>query len=62
MNVSERELRWLLDGLTLEQKPAHEEVHERTVIWSKPLMVKHEGELVLLHTKQLKPKSLHRSA
>lgn len=32
MSVSERELRWLLDGLTLEQKTAHKEVFERTVI------------------------------
>lgn len=32
LNVTERELRWLLDGLTLEQKSAHKEVLERTVI------------------------------
>lgn len=32
LNVSERELRWLLDGLALEQKSAHKAVLERTVI------------------------------
>jgi len=32
MSLSPRELRWLLDGLTLEQKFAHKEVVERVVI------------------------------
>lgn len=32
MNISPRELRWLLDGLSLEQKSAHPEVRERKII------------------------------
>ena len=32
LNISERELRWLLDGLTLEQRKAHKEVSQRVVI------------------------------
>ena len=30
--VSERELRWLLDGLTINEKRAHKEVLERIII------------------------------
>ena len=32
MEISERELRWLLDGLSLQQPGAHPEVKERTII------------------------------
>lgn len=32
LNVSQRELRWLLDGLTLEQKQAHKIVKERILV------------------------------
>lgn len=32
LNVDRRELRWLLDGLSLKQKQAHPEVKERTVL------------------------------
>jgi transposase len=32
VKISPRQLRWLLDGLTLEQKQAHHAVAERTVI------------------------------
>ena len=31
--ISGRELRWLLDGLSLRQRQAHPEVIARTVIW-----------------------------
>jgi transposase len=30
--ISERELRWLLDGLTIHEKHAHKEVLERVII------------------------------
>ena len=30
--ISERELRWLLDGLDIRQKKAHKEVAQRTII------------------------------
>jgi transposase len=32
MSISFRELRWLLDGLTLAQRGAHKEVTERTLL------------------------------
>lgn len=32
INISDRELRWLLDGLSLEQKQAHKEVKQRIII------------------------------
>ncbi len=32
VNVSYRELRWLLDGLSLNQQQAHKEVKARTII------------------------------
>ncbi|MEB3104069.1 IS66 family insertion sequence element accessory protein TnpB [Ferviditalea candida] len=32
IRVTRRELRWLLDGLSLEQRQAHTEVNARTVI------------------------------
>jgi len=32
LNISYRQLRWLLDGLTIEQREAHPEVTARTVI------------------------------
>jgi len=32
LNISRRQLRWLLDGLTLEQKQAHKPVKERMII------------------------------
>lgn len=32
MDISPRQLRWLLDGLTLEQKQAHREVTARTIL------------------------------
>src|SRR5690625_3163593 len=32
MHVSTRQLRWLLDGLQVEQKQAHQEVKARTII------------------------------
>ncbi|QGG47316.1 IS66 family insertion sequence element accessory protein TnpB [Heliorestis convoluta] len=32
VKVSRRELRWLLDGLAIEQKQAHQEVTARTII------------------------------
>lgn len=32
MHVSPRQLRWLLDGLQVEQKQAHQEVRARTII------------------------------
>ena len=32
LNISEREFRWLLDGLSLEQKQAHKAVNERIII------------------------------
>ena len=32
LNISQRQLRWLLDGLTLEQKQAHRPVKERMII------------------------------
>ena len=32
VNISYRELRWLLDGLSLRQKQAHKAVKERTVL------------------------------
>jgi transposase len=32
LKISSRQLRWLLDGLSLEQKQAHQVVTERTVI------------------------------
>jgi len=32
LNVDCRELRWLLDGLSLKQKQAHNEVKERTIL------------------------------
>ena len=32
LNISQRQLRWLLDGLTLEQKQAHRPVNERIII------------------------------
>jgi transposase len=32
LNISQRQLRWLLDGLTLEQKQAHKPVTERIII------------------------------
>lgn len=32
LNISERELRWLLDGLELQQKQAHKEVKQRVII------------------------------
>lgn len=32
MKITRRELRWLLDGLSLEQRQAHPEVTARTVI------------------------------
>ncbi len=32
LKISRRELRWLLDGLSLEQRKAHREVTARTVI------------------------------
>jgi len=31
-SINERELRWLLDGLSIEQPKAHKEVKERSVI------------------------------
>jgi transposase len=32
LNISQRQLRWLLDGLTLDQKQAHKPVKERIII------------------------------
>ncbi len=32
LEVNERELRWLIDGLSLLQNDAHQEVEERTII------------------------------
>jgi len=32
LNISQRQLRWLLDGLTLDQKHAHKSVNERIII------------------------------
>jgi transposase len=32
MTVTERELLWLLDGLSLDQRSAHKEVRERVII------------------------------
>lgn len=32
LSIGERELRWLLDGLSLEQKQAHKPVKERLII------------------------------
>uniref|UniRef100_UPI00403EB991 IS66 family insertion sequence element accessory protein TnpB n=1 Tax=unclassified Siminovitchia TaxID=2837530 RepID=UPI00403EB991 len=32
MHISPRQLRWLLDGLTLDQKKAHREVTARTIL------------------------------
>jgi transposase len=32
MNISPRQLRWLLDGLPIEQKHAHSEVTARTIL------------------------------
>jgi transposase len=32
LKISRRELRWLLDGLTLEQRQAHPEVTARTIL------------------------------
>lgn len=32
MKITRRELRWLLDGLSLEQRQAHTEVKARTII------------------------------
>lgn len=32
LKISRRQLRWLLDGLSLEQKQAHSEVKARTVL------------------------------
>lgn len=32
LNVDERQLRWLLDGLSLEQTKAHKSVNERIII------------------------------
>lgn len=32
VSISHRELRWLLDGLSLKQKQAHKAVKERTVV------------------------------
>lgn len=32
LNISKRQLRWLLDGLTLDQKQAHKSVNERIII------------------------------
>jgi len=32
MEISERELRWILDGLTLNQPKAHKQVTERAII------------------------------
>lgn len=32
LNVNQKQLRWLLDGLTLEQKKAHKELKGRRVI------------------------------
>lgn len=32
MNISPRQLRWLLDGLPIEQKQAHREVTARTIL------------------------------
>lgn len=32
LKITHRQLRWLLDGLSLEQKQAHQEVMARTVI------------------------------
>jgi Transposase and inactivated derivatives len=31
-NITERELRWLLDGLSIDQPKAHKEVKERSLI------------------------------
>ena len=31
-NITERELRWLLDGLSIEQPKAHKEVKERCLV------------------------------
>ena len=32
VNISYREFRWLLDGLSIEQKQAHKAVKERTIL------------------------------
>ncbi len=32
MDISPRQLRWLLDGLSIEQKQAHPEVKARTIL------------------------------
>lgn len=32
MNISPRQLRWLLDGLSIDQKQAHQEVEARTIL------------------------------
>lgn len=32
MNISPRQLRWLLDGLPIEQKQAHREIKARTIL------------------------------
>lgn len=40
MSISFRELRWLLDGLTLAQRGAHKEVTERTLLWKKPYRIR----------------------
>lgn len=32
MNISPRQLRWLLDGLPIEQRQAHREVKARTIL------------------------------
>ena len=32
MSISPRQLRWLLDGLPIEQKQAHREVNARTIL------------------------------
>lgn len=32
VNISPRQFRWLLDGLSIHQKQAHREVHARTIL------------------------------
>lgn len=32
LNIDERQLRWLLDGLALEQRQAHKPINERIII------------------------------
>ncbi|MFD1347913.1 IS66 family insertion sequence element accessory protein TnpB [Oceanobacillus caeni] len=32
MHISYRQLRWLLDGLPIQQKQAHQEVKARTIL------------------------------